>query len=102
MALGAINQWRSLGGAIGLAVVTSVMNEFLKSKLLGYLSSEQLDQVVRSATIIQELPASLQGVTRSQFGRAYNEQMKIVMGLAIAQVLGTLLMWKKKKATVSG
>ncbi|KAF7860879.1 hypothetical protein EAF04_008397 [Stromatinia cepivora] len=83
VALGAINQWRSLGGAISLAVVTSVMNESINSKLSGYLSSEQLYRVLQSSATIPELPESLQGVTRSQFGRAYNEQMNIVMVLSI-------------------
>lgn len=91
--MGVLTQWRSFGSAIGLAAVTSVMISSLNSSLSHDLSTAQRHTVLDSAAAIDTLPASIQESVRSQFGKSYNEQMRIITGLAIAQFLSTLLMW---------
>jgi hypothetical protein len=73
----------------------------LTSNLSKQVSTSQLRTILQSAAAINELPASIQSSTRSEFGKTYNEQMRIVIGLAVAQFLVTMLLWKKKAATGS-
>jgi hypothetical protein len=94
--IGAITQWRSFGGAIGLAAVTSVMISSLNDSLSHELTPAQRYGVLQSAAAIDALPVSLQQLTRFQFAKSYDVQMRIVVGLAVAQFLVTLLMLMKK------
>lgn len=96
VAMGAITQFRAMGGATGLAVVTSVMNSSIKSALAQNLSSEQLNAILQTAAAIELLPAALQKTTRDLFAQEYNLQMRIIIGFAAAQTLAALLMWPGK------
>lgn len=96
VALGSITQPRSFGGAIGLAAVTTVLISNFNSSLSEQLSSGERYDILQSAAAIKMLPPSVQTSTRIEFGKAYNEQMRIVIGLAVAQFIATFLMWKKR------
>ncbi|KUJ13244.1 MFS multidrug transporter-like protein [Mollisia scopiformis] len=91
-----ISQLRVLGGVLGLAIVTSVTNNFLRSELSRILAADQVELLLQSVGTIDSLPESLQSMTRSIFAHGYNLQMKIMIGFAVAQVPVTLLMWAKK------
>ncbi len=95
-ATGAITQFRALGGAVGLAIVTSVMKSSIQSDLVQYLSPDSASSILQSAAAISLLPSQLQYQTRALFAHQYNLQMKIVTGFTVAQFLVTLLIWKKK------
>jgi len=99
IAVGSVTQCRSLGGAIGLAITTSILNSAIRSRLSMTLSPDVVDQILRSTNVIDTLPKALQQSTREVFASEYDTQMKVVIGFTVAEFLGTLLIWRKKSAT---
>lgn len=95
MATGAIIQFRFLGGAIGLAIVSSVLNSMLKSNLREALSSSELETLLQTTEIISTFPPNIQEIVRGVFARSYNVQFKIMVGFAAAQVPAAALFLRK-------
>jgi len=83
-----------------LAIVTSVMNRWVRSELEKFLPIEQVELLLQTTDIISKLPEAAQSQVREGFGRWYNFQMKIMIGMAAAQLPSTLLMWTKKPIMV--
>jgi len=83
-----------------LAIVTSVMNRWVRSELEIFLPIEQVELLLQRTDVISTLPEAAQSQVREIFGRGYNLQMKIMIGMAAAQVPSTLLMWTKKPIMV--
>lgn len=96
VAVGAINQARVLGGAIGLGAASCIFNSLIKARLSPILSSKQLGAVLDSTRSIELLPANLQQQTANVFAEGYNLQMRVMIGVSAAEVLATALMWEKK------
>src|SRR3954468_5778423 len=95
--MGAITQFRALGGVVGLSIATNVFNDYVRSKLSMFLTPEQLSALLQSVTSgIDELPSALQPTMRSTFGSAYDLQTKVMIGFAVAQALAVSIMWEKK------
>lgn len=97
IALGTGLQLRMFGGALGIAIVTTIMNSYLKSHLPALLSPEQLSAVLDSAQVVATFPSELQVQVRQVYARAYNMQMKATWAFSIAQLLPVLLLWKKQQ-----
>ncbi|KAG8526402.1 uncharacterized protein KY384_000396 [Bacidia gigantensis] len=93
--VGAITQARILGGSIGLAVCTNILNTKIESAS-GWLSSKQLSDLLQSAQTIKTLPPNLQQSIRQLFGKGYNEQMQVMTAFGGAAVLAGLMMWEKQ------
>ncbi|KAE8163989.1 MFS general substrate transporter [Aspergillus tamarii] len=100
VAMGAVAQFRVMGGSIFLAIVTSVSNGFIRSHLRGLLDDDQLHSVLHSAAAVPMLPPDAQTMVRTVFSESYNLQMKILAGCAGGQVLASLLMWQKEPIIV--
>ena len=94
--MGAISQFRSFGGLVGLAVATNVLNSYVKSKLSGIITADQLEGLLQSIGIVYTFPPHLQNIVRSTFADGYNLQMKAMIGFAAAQILVLPLMWEKE------
>ena len=62
VAMGAITQIRALGGVIGLAIVTNVLNSYIKSQLSISLSKEQMALLLQSTAYIPTFPPELQAL----------------------------------------
>ena len=86
-----------MGGAIGLAIATSVLNSYVKSHLSHFLNQTQVDSLLQTSAALADLTPELQGLVKSVFAEGYNIQMKILCGLAAAQIPGSLIMWQKKQ-----
>lgn len=96
-AMGAITQFRALGGIIGFAIATNAFNGYIRSRLSIQLNPDQLRSVLQSVTTaIDSLPPETQKTVRQTFGSAYDLQMEILIGFAIAQALAVGLMWERK------
>ena len=93
--VGALTQARILGGSIGLAVCTNILNDKVKSEST-FLSSQQLHSLLQSAEAINTLPSNLQERVRRIYGMGYNKEMQALTAFGGAAVLATLLMWEKK------
>jgi hypothetical protein len=98
--MGSIAQFRVLGGAIGLAIVTTVLNGFVRPRLAAYMSREQIDVLLQSAEAVTTFTPATQTMIRNTFAEGYNLQMKILAGLAAAQIPGSILMWQRKQIVV--
>lgn len=90
-----------LGGALGLALVTAIMNSSLKHTLAQMLSAQQIAQVFRTTETIAHLPEPIQTRVREAFLNGYNTQLHILVGFAAAQTPATLLIWQKEPVRIS-
>jgi small neutral amino acid transporter SnatA (MarC family) len=98
--MGTVSQFRIMGGAIVLAIATSVFNGYTKPRISALLPAEQTAAVFQSATAIAALPPSAQFAVRSTFAHGFNLQMIVLCAFAAAQIPASLLMWKRKQITV--
>lgn len=83
-----------------LAVVTSVMNRWVRTQLKEILPLDQVELLLQTTDVISKLPEGAQEQVREIFGRGYNLQMKIMIGMGAANFPSTLLMWTKKPIMV--
>jgi len=88
-------QFRVMGGAVGLAVVTCVANTYIKSHLVGLLTDTEIVAVFESLATISKLPLHVQEIVRSIFARGFILQMKILIGFGVVQFPAVALMWQK-------
>lgn len=98
--MGSIAQFRVLGGAVGLAVVTTVLNNFVRPRLVEFSSEGSITALLQSAEAIGSFAPDTQLLIKSTFAEGYNLQMKILAGFAAAQVPSSILMWQKKQIMV--
>ena len=97
MAVGmsSIGQFRSLGGAISIAITTTVLNNHITTSLSPVLSASQLVALRRSVSVIKTFPLPLQEATRSVYAEGYNLQMNIMTAFAAGAFLASLLVWER-------
>ena len=93
--IGALTQARNLGGSIGLAVCTNVLNVNVKSEST-LLSPQQLHDLLQSTATIKKLPSYLQEGVRQIYGTGYNKEIQVLTAFGGSAVLATLLMWERK------
>lgn len=90
-----MNQFRGMGSAIGLAIVTSVFNYHVGSQLSQLGISDPLTTVATQNR--KPLPPALQDDIRSILSEGYNQQMLTLCAFGAAQVPVALLIWKRKQ-----
>ncbi|MCJ1349214.1 hypothetical protein MMC31_007450 [Peltigera leucophlebia] len=98
VAIGAANQFRLLGGAIGLGICTNILASKVKTDLSPVLSSEQLKAILLSFQLIEALGPAAQATVRTVYAEGYNLQMRVLIGISAAEVLATLMMWERKQS----
>ena len=96
----AILQFRTLGGAVGLAVVTTVLNGYVKNRLLEFLTLDQVNAGLKSTTSFNDLSPLLAVALKNIFAEGYNLQMRVMIGTSAAQIPAAFLMWQKKQMVV--
>ena len=97
VAMSATIQFRTMGGAIGLAVVTTAMNTYIKSHLAERLSSAQIDALLQTTKAFATLTPETADIAKTVFAQGYNLQMRIMIGFSAAQLPVTFLMWQRKQ-----
>lgn len=100
VAMSAMVQFRTMGGAIGLAIVTTVLNSYIKSELAQYISPDQIASLLETAEAFKSLPPDIINLVKGVFARGYNLQVEIMIGFAAAQIPASFLMWKKNQILV--
>lgn len=93
-------QFRFLGGAIVISIVTAVGNSWIKRDLSSSLTPTQILAIFGSTNVISTLSENLQIMVRGDFVQSFNLQMRIVLGFTAAGVLTTLLMWQKVRIKI--
>ncbi|KAH8897431.1 putative efflux pump antibiotic resistance protein [Thozetella sp. PMI_491] len=98
VALAAANQFRAMGGAIGLAVVTSIFNGHVGSQLvrLGITTPVPELTTQSEASLTPQLRDDIRGILSG----GYNQQMLVLCAIGAAQVPAALLMWKRDQKQV--
>ncbi|MCJ1380726.1 hypothetical protein MMC17_003834 [Xylographa soralifera] len=95
VATGAIIQFRFLGGAIGLAIASSVLNSYIKSHSENILSPGDLAALLQSTDVLVTFAPDVRASLQDVFAQGYNLQYKIIAGIAAAQFPAAVLMWRK-------
>lgn len=88
-------QFRTMGGTMGLAIATGVLNSHVKSHLAQILSPDQITTLLRTTDAFAALPSELLDPVKMIFARGYNLQLQVMIGFAAAQLPVTLLMWSR-------
>lgn len=91
-ALGANTQFRYLGGAVGLWLITSVLNSKLRPELASILSPEQIAAVLQSAEIIKSLPDAQREQVLSSFASGFTLLWKVILAFICGQVPAAIMM----------
>ena len=93
--MGAVGQFRMLGGSIAVAICTNVLNNLVNSNLQAVLSSDQLARLLDSAQTLGTLTPSLQDTVRDVYTEGYSKQLKILTAFSGGAILATLMMWER-------
>lgn len=95
VAMGAIAQFRVMGGSIDLAIATAVQHSYIRSNLRQFLTGNVVEALLQSASAISTFTTGVQDMARGTYAASYNMQMKFLAGTAGAQLLPSLMMWQK-------
>jgi MFS-type transporter involved in bile tolerance (Atg22 family) len=98
--MGAVAQFRVMGGVVGLAIVATVLNGYVRAHLTQFLSKGEVDSLLQSAGTVATFTTEVQALIKDVFAKGYNLQMKILAGFAAAQIPSSMLMWQKKQIRV--
>ena len=85
-------QFRTVGGAIGLAIVTTATNTYIKRHSAGNLSSAQVSALSQTTESFAALSPEMADIAKTVFAHGYNLQMRIMIGFSGAQLPVTFLM----------
>ncbi|XXH01648.1 hypothetical protein Hte_008008 [Hypoxylon texense] len=97
VAMGAGSQFRMMGGAMVLAISTSVFNTYARPILQTLLGVSDTDVLIQ---VLGTLPQALQEEVRYTLAEGYNRQVLVLCVSAALQVPASLLMWKKKQVVI--
>ncbi|KAF2183643.1 drug resistance transporter EmrB/QacA subfamily [Zopfia rhizophila CBS 207.26] len=94
--IGTTNQFRNLGGSIGISICANILNNSLSGKVKGLLTPEQFGALKGSAEAIKLISPSVQEQVREAFAKSFTRQMYAVTSLAAAGLLFTLIMVERR------
>ena len=95
VALGGVTQFRVLGGTVGKAIATNLLNNHVKNSLSTILQSDQLSGVLQPNQVIGTFEPTVQAHVKMVFAEGYNKGIGAILGFAAAESLSILLMWEK-------
>ncbi|KAJ5925607.1 hypothetical protein N7454_008246 [Penicillium verhagenii] len=94
IATGTVVQLRFLGGALGLAIASNILNGRLIHHLRDVLTSHELHLFLENVTTVKKLSPYLQEEVKSVFADSYRIQLIVMIGFAAAQLPAVLLLIK--------
>ncbi|KAI1773179.1 putative multidrug resistance protein fnx1 [Hypoxylon cercidicola] len=97
VAMGAGSQFRMMGGAMVLAISTSVFNTYARPQLQTLLGVSDTDTLI---SFLGTLPQALQEQVRYTLAEGYNRQVLVLCVSAALQIPASLLMWKKEQVVI--
>ncbi|KAI9668868.1 MAG: hypothetical protein M1831_000938 [Alyxoria varia] len=93
VAMSAINQFRLVGGATGLAICANVMGNYVERRLNGILPPSAVRRVLESFSQISTVAVAQQEEARAIFGEGFNLEMRVLIGFCAAQIPASFLIW---------
>ncbi|MCJ1358941.1 MAG: hypothetical protein MMC33_008941 [Icmadophila ericetorum] len=96
VAMGTIAQARMLGGTIGLAICTTILNSRIESDLSSILSPAQLAGLLQSSRVLQELEPQQRDIAKRVYEDSFDQQMRVLVAFGAATLLSSLIMLEKK------
>ena len=93
--MGGVTQMRILGGAIGVAIATNLLNNTVKSALMGLLSSKTINNLLGNISSIKTLSPQDQTIAQDAFADGYHKQLAMILGFCAAEVITIALMWER-------
>ncbi|KAJ4289706.1 hypothetical protein N0V90_011035 [Kalmusia sp. IMI 367209] len=94
--MGGVGQFRSLGGAIGVAISVNILNRYTTDELSGTLSVEQMGAIKLSAEAVGTFPEPIQKLVREAYARGFGWQAVAMTGFGGMGVLMMGLMVERK------
>ncbi|KAJ5082628.1 hypothetical protein N7532_011671 [Penicillium argentinense] len=94
IATGFVVQVRLLGGAIGLAIASNILNGRLAHHLRGILTPHELHLFLENVESIKAVSSHLQDEVKDVFAASYSTQLRVMIGFAAAQLPAVLLLIK--------
>ncbi|KAJ5683611.1 hypothetical protein N7462_006776 [Penicillium macrosclerotiorum] len=94
IATGTVVQLRFLGGAIGLAIASNILNGRLSNHLQGVLSPHDLHLFLENVKWIDHLAIFLREEVKDVFAQSYTTQLRVMIGFAAVQLPAILLLIK--------
>lgn len=95
VAMASITECRVLGGAIGVAIASNLLNNHVRSRLSSSLTPNELSSLLQSAASIPSLSPDVQKMVREVFAEGYNIQLAASLGFSAAQLIPTMMMWER-------
>lgn len=96
--MGAGMQFRYLGGAIGLGIMTAVLDSTIKSSLSTIFTPEQITELLRSSGNAGALSPDKQLLVKLAYEDAFQLQWKVLIGFVAAQIpLAVIMFWRSKR-----
>ncbi|KAI0892714.1 drug resistance transporter EmrB/QacA subfamily [Annulohypoxylon nitens] len=105
VAMGAVTQIRVLGGTIGLAISSTILNNRLSSELPALLNPGDIQQISDSVQYINTLPDATRDAVRQVFADGYSSQLRVMMYFSAAVWIFAATLWERKlrsSATIEG
>ena len=95
-------EFRILGGALGLAIASATMENYLRQQLPALVAPEQLQLILKNTAVIKTLPADVRSAVLEVFADGYTLQMKVTAGISALQVLAVGMIWNNPQIYVAG
>lgn len=82
--------------------MTATMENYLKKHLGPLVTAEQLSLLLKTTSVIGQLPPDLRSSVLKVFADGYTLQMKITTGFSALQLLTISMIWKDPHVSVMG
>ncbi|OAG06096.1 MFS multidrug transporter-like protein [Paraphaeosphaeria sporulosa] len=92
---GAVLQFRVLGGALALAVATTVWNNYATTRLQHLLPPDQLSMILKSTGAVSLLPEPAKRQVMEVLVRSYNQRTRVLIGFTAAQFVAVMMLWRR-------
>ena len=93
-------QFRMLGSSVGVAITSSVLNNYLKHHLASFLDPDQITKLLQTSQTIKSYTPAVQEQIRHVFVHGYNIQFRILVGVAAVNLMSCAMMWRRKNITI--
>jgi hypothetical protein len=101
IALGIGLQLRMLGGVLGVAASTAILNHYLKSRLSSMIRPEELAALLKTTEAIRTFSPEIQIRVREVYAMAYSMQVKLSASFSVAQLLAIAMIWRRQNIRYS-